>query len=189
MSERPPDFDELVGAALDAHERARLHRVHELLVEAGPPPELTAPAAAATPRAPDRRRGALLALAAALAVSVFAVGALVGERSSGRAVDYVVEMNGAGTTADASASLTVFEIDAAGNWPMEMKVDGLARASSGRPFELWLTRKGELGALCGSFVTDADGSASVPLNAPWEFDSFDGWVVVEEGSRTPLLST
>ncbi len=30
-----PDFDELVGTDLDSAERARLERVHELLVAAG----------------------------------------------------------------------------------------------------------------------------------------------------------
>ena len=37
---RPPDFDDLVGGDLPADERERLRRVHDLLVEAGPPPEL-----------------------------------------------------------------------------------------------------------------------------------------------------
>ena len=32
MTERGPDFDELVGPELDAEERARLLRVHEALV-------------------------------------------------------------------------------------------------------------------------------------------------------------
>ena len=35
-----PDFDELVGTDLEPDERERLERVHELLLEAGPPPEL-----------------------------------------------------------------------------------------------------------------------------------------------------
>ena len=37
----PPEFEELVGADVGQEERARLQRVHELLVLAGPPPELT----------------------------------------------------------------------------------------------------------------------------------------------------
>ena len=85
---------------------------------------------------------------------------------------------------------TVFELDAAGNWPMELEVDGLAPSTSGRPYELWLTQERQArGALCGSFLTDDDGCAVVPMNAPYRFDEFDGWVVVEEGSETPLLTT
>ncbi len=38
---RPPDFDELLGADVAHDERERLRRVHELLVEAGPPPEVS----------------------------------------------------------------------------------------------------------------------------------------------------
>jgi hypothetical protein len=29
----------------------------------------------------------------------------------------------------------------------------------------------------------------VPMNAPYRFDEYDGWVVVEQGSDTPLLTT
>jgi hypothetical protein len=29
----------------------------------------------------------------------------------------------------------------------------------------------------------------VPMNAPYNFTDFDGWVVVEEGSTTPVLTT
>jgi hypothetical protein len=187
LSDRGPDFDELVGDELDAVERARLLRVHELLVEAGPPPEL--PARAPIPLHSRRRRGALLAIAAALAAAAFAVGAVVGERSAGRNVDFVVAMHGTPEASAASASLTVFDIDEAGNWPMEVTVQGLAPAASGRPFELWLTKNGEPAALCGSFLTDPDGSAVVPMNAPYRFRDFDGWVVVEEGSTAPLLTT
>src|SRR5207248_10881524 len=37
----PPDFDELIGADVEGAERARLQRVHALLVQAGPPAELS----------------------------------------------------------------------------------------------------------------------------------------------------
>ena len=72
---------------------------------------------------------------------------------------------------------------------MELPVEGLKPSRNDRPFELWLTRGGELEALCGSFLTNGDGSATVPMNAPYHFDEFDGWVVVEKGSETPLLTT
>ena len=38
---RPPDFDTLIGQEVAADERERLRRVHELLVTAGPPAELS----------------------------------------------------------------------------------------------------------------------------------------------------
>jgi hypothetical protein len=98
-------------------------------------------------------------------------------------------MEGTRAAEDASASLVVYDVDAAGNWPMELAIDGLPPAPSGRPYELWLTHDGKLAALCGGFLTDVDGSASVPMNAPYEFDDSIGWVVVEEGSTIPLLTT
>lgn len=181
-----PDFDELVGGDLEPAERARLERVHELLIAAGPPPT-EAPTAPSELR-PRRRRGALLAMAAALAVSAFALGAALVD-GSGRPVEFVATMEGTPAAAAAAASLVVFDLDAAGNWPMELSVDGLPPAESGRPYELWLTRDGELDALCGGFLTDADGSATVPMNAPYRFDDSIGWVVVEKGTTTPLLTT
>jgi hypothetical protein len=185
-----PEFDDLVGPEVEWPERERLRRVHELLVAAGPPPELSH--ALARPPEPEpvrlasrRRRGALLALAAALGVAAFGVGMLVGDRG-GPATDFVVALTGA---SGATASLDVLEADAAGNWPMELEVEGLAPSPSGRLYELWLTRDGAPAVLCGSFLTGEDGAAVVPMNAPWQLDEFDGWIVVEAGSTTPVLST
>ena len=81
-----PDFDELVGDDLGSEERDRLLRAHELLVAAGPLPEL--PPSLAEPRAPyeeqptpffNRRRNATIAvLAAAVAAAAFGIGYLTG---------------------------------------------------------------------------------------------------------------
>jgi hypothetical protein len=179
-----PSFDDLVGTDLEPAERERLERVHDLLVTAGPPPEFESQARVVA--FPRRRRGALLAIAAAFAVAVLALG---GALVQGGDDTFVVSMAGTTAAPAASASLHVFQLDAAGNWPMEVSVEGLKPAASGRPYELWLTRDGKLEGLCGSFLTSASGSAVVPMNAPYRFDEYDGWVVVEEGSNTPLLTT
>ncbi|MDQ3380321.1 MAG: hypothetical protein M3546_08355 [Actinomycetota bacterium] len=188
MNDRGPDFEELVGSDVDPAERERLLRVHDALLQAGPPPELTSRLASGpTPVVRldrRRRRAGLLALAAAFGAVAFAIGFLVSE-SGERSTDRVIAMSGAG---GASASLEVFEIDDAGNWPMELEVEGLARPASG-PYQLWLTKDGELAALCGSFLVETDGTTVVPMNAPWRFSEFDGWVVVETGSETPVLTT
>ena len=181
-----PDFDDLVGTDIDPGERQRLERVHELLVSVRPPPE----PGSNVVRLPIRpQRGRLVALVAAVAIAAFAVGAALVDVSSGRNVDFVEAMHGTTAVPDASASLTVFEVDAAGNWPMEIDVRGLPPTRSGRPFELWFTRNGEPEALCGVFLTSDDGTASVPMNAPYRFDDAIGWAIVEEGTRTPLLTT
>lgn len=188
MIEQRPEFDALVGTDLPLAERERLLRVHELLIEAGPPPEV-APDPPVVELRPRRRRGALLALAATLVAAAFAVGILIGDTTAGRNVDFEVAMAGTPAAPEATASLIVFDLDDAGNWPMEIEVEGLPPAESGRPFEMWLTKDGEPAALCGSFRTNADGSASVPMNAPYKFKEFDGWIVVEEGTTQPLLTT
>jgi hypothetical protein len=36
---------------------------------------------------------------------------------------------------------------------------------------------------------EPDGTTVVPMNAPYKLRDFDAWVVVEEGSTTPLLTT
>lgn len=193
MNERVPDFDELVGADVDPAERDRLLRIHELLLAVGPPPDLPAslgePPVARARTVPRRRRGALVALAAALGVVVFTVGFLASDRIGEPGTFEVIAMTGEEAAADANAALEIFSVDAAGNWPMELRVTGLRPSASGRPYELWLTQGGRPAALCGSFRAEPDGSATVPMNAPYKLNEFDGWIVVEEDSDTPLLTT
>ncbi len=194
MSERGPDFDELVGSDLEPGQRERLLRVHELLLAAGPPPEPPSSLAAPPMREPTRlapRRGrvALVALAAAFGLAAFAAGFLIGDRGDQPGTFRVVAMTGTAEAPGASASLEIFDADAAGNWPMEISVSGLAPSPSGRPYELWLTSKGRLAALCGSFLPEPAGTAVVPMNAPYKLKEFDGWVVVEEGTTAPVLKT
>lgn len=192
MTARPPDFDELVGSDLPPAERDRLQRVHDLLVAAGPPPELStelvSPPQSGAVRALPRRSVRLVAIAAALGVLVFAVGYLAG---GGR--DYEtfgsLEMRGTAAAAGALATVEVFDADPAGNWPMEIQVTGLGPPASGKPYEVWLTRDGELAGRCGSFLAEPDGTTVVPMNAPFKLRDFDSWVVVEEGSTTVLLTT
>jgi hypothetical protein len=188
-----PDFDELVGADLDAPERDRLLRVHELLVAAGPPPDLRLgevgqPAVEPVRLSSRRRRVAALGLAAALAVA-FAAGLVIGDRRDNSGTFEVVTMTGTAYTTGVSARLTIFDADEAGNWPMELMVAGLTPSSERRPYELWLTKGGKLEALCGSFLAEPDGTTVVPMNAPYRLSQFDGWVVVAEGSKSPLLTT
>jgi Anti-sigma-K factor rskA len=193
MSTRPPEFDDLVGPEVDDTERERLRRVHDLLVDVGPPPELSemaAPAVGGAPvtplRRPSRRRRVVLALAAALGVvAIFTLGLVVATGDDPDA-DRVVAMTGA---SGATASLEIFDVDEAGNWPMLIDVAGLPPADGDRLYQLWLTKNGKPTALCGSFHTDDEGRAVVPMNAPWRLDDFDGWVVVEAGSTMPILTT
>jgi hypothetical protein len=195
-----PDFRELVGDDLSPDERARLQRVHELLVSAGPPPDLPpalerapTPGAAATGFLPRRRRGALLALAAALAAAAFGAGFLVADRGGDAGpeafeTDFSLVMRGTQAAPGAVASLVVGKRDDDGNWPMELTVRNLPPLGDDERYELYLTRGGEIGPSCGTFFVQSD-KAVAHLNAPYKLKQFDGWVIVREGSHEVLVRT
>lgn len=183
-----PDFDDLVGGDdLDPREADRLRRVHDLLVTAGPPPDLSpllreVPEPSNVRVLPVRRRRTILVAAAALAIALFGAGYLVGARGDDAA--FTVPMTG---SHGERAELAVFDKDAAGNWPMELKVSAVT-LREGEVYELWLTRKGKLVEQCGAFLA-VPGRTTVPLNAPFKLRQFDGWVVVPKGSQKAVLWT
>ena len=123
---RKPDFRELLnGEDLSPEERARLERVHGLLIEAGPPPELT-PALAEPDTAepeipvqlPRRRAGALLALAATIALLALLGGFLAGRKGEGFPTLRSIPMHPTGLAQNASATLDLGKLDQNGNWPL-----------------------------------------------------------------------
>jgi hypothetical protein len=181
------DVRDLVGDDLDPDELRRLERLHALLERVGPPPEL-APDLARAPEPPTaqvlsfprRYRFTAAAAAAVAAAALFGVGYLVGSDPSQAAVQTIAMAGGSGATAE----LDLFEKDAAGNWPMELRLHGLA---PGR-YELWLTRGGERAEPCGAFAV-AVRDTTVPLNAPYRLKDFDGWVVVPVGGDRVALTT
>jgi hypothetical protein len=198
-------FEDLVDLeGLDPSEEARLRRVHELLVQAGPPPDLP-PALERPPSAPPeaevsqfpmlpRRRWALAAvIAAALAVLAFGGGYLVGhakKKSTSFDTRFVVPMKGG----NALALLRVAPKDDAGNTPMELEVNNLPQQPmKGDYYELWLTRNGRAIVPCGSFRVN-ERTTTVRLSVPYNFRHFDGWVVTTQSptQRAPghvVLST
>jgi hypothetical protein len=178
---RPPDFRELVGDAGTSEELARLRRVHDLLVAAGPPPEGELPAAPAPPQArvlPFRLPSAQTALRFAAAASIavaFGVGFLVGNQDEGFPSHLSVSLHGVGTASGASAVIKVGGKDQHGNWPMLLKARGLPRLEKGY-FELYLTKDGRRHASCGTFSAGT-GLTVVRLNAPYYTEDY-GWVLV-----------
>ncbi len=189
-------FEELIGGVedLDPAERARLQRVHELLVEAGPPPEVPLdlrdpPAAEPVRLLPQRRRYTLALIAAALVAIAFGSGYLLGGRSDDTSVFRNVSMAGVGEGRGGFASIEIREKDGAGNWPMVVRVRGLQESRSRDDYyELWLTKNGEFADSCGRFIV-REGVTEVALTVPYGFKSYDGWVVTRRGSTEPLLSS
>src|SRR5439155_8108915 len=120
----PPEFRDLVGDDLPAEERARLERVHELLMEAGPPPELPPSLAEAPDRAkqspswlPRRRLGTALALAAAIALIAFLGGYLAGYSHNSFHSKREVSIRATSAAPGASGLIKLGARDTAGNWP------------------------------------------------------------------------
>jgi hypothetical protein len=189
--DRGPDFRELVGEDLAPDERARLERVHELLVSAGPPPELP-PALVEPPSEPGqsnvvpmmlprRRAGALLALAAAIALIAFLGGFVAGKHGVGNGmnVQHTVALHGTGIAQNASARIDIGTLDSSGNWPMRVVLRGLPRLPNGSYYEMYLTRHGKPVAACGIFTVSGSPS-TVHLTMPPTAQHWDGWIVARE---------
>lgn len=194
-----PDFQELVGDELRDEDALLLRRVHDRLVAAGPPPELS-PRLAEPPATnvfglrPRRRLEALIVLAAALAAVAFGAGYLAGNAGKpGFTAVRTVPMHGVGKGRVALASIRVGKQDAAGNWPLRVAVRGLAVVPKGSWYELYLTKKGKAAALCGYFTVHA-GTTNVHMTVPYVLKQYDGWIVIRHDSgrpesMEPLLTT
>jgi hypothetical protein len=195
----PPEFRDLVGDDLSAEERARLERVHDLLVEAGPPPELPASLAGVPEHGrqslswlPRRRAGAALALAAAIAAFAFLGGYVTG--SSNDNFDSKLEVSMHGTAAAPAGARGVIKLgkqDKAGNSPMVVTVRGLPSLPERDYYELFVTRDGKF-LKCGNFNVEA-GTTSVDFTVPYTFEGNDGWIVTRwrrgENEPGPALLT
>ena len=194
-----PTFDELVGADVEGAERERLLRVHELLLTAGPPPELSpelerGPTLAMTLGRTRRdrvvkRRVMLLAAAILVLAVAFFGGYVAGNGSSGSlGTSHTLQLAGTQAAPAALASLRIAPADKAGNWPMQLNVEGLPKLPAHAYYEVYLTRNGKPWAPCGTFVSaGVKHGTVVTLNAPYTLRKGDSWVVTRQdpGQRDP----
>ena len=206
MSRRPPDFDDVVSSDVPAAERERLQRVHELLAQADPPPELSPeletvpwPDEALEPLIPGRRgrrrqRQPWLAwagLAAAIALAAFVIGEGSATKSSSFQKVATRTMHGTALAPNARATIAVGSRGNDGNWPMLVDVTYLPPAQGGY-YDLWLSRDGKPVALCGSFNTMHGAETVVRMSAAYSFRNINGWIVTEEmpsGKRLVMMTT
>ena len=189
---RVPNFDDLVGREVPDDERERLRRAHDLLIQAGPPPELS-PEQDAVPwpeesqqlfRKPRQQRMLLLAAAlATAAVLGFVLGQSSGPSSNSASIDPVRVVKLAGTKLDRNArgTLALGKADQGGNWPMLLHATGLRQLPEGGYYDLYLTKGGKPVVLCGSFNV-RDGEAIVRFSAAYDLSHFDrdGWVITRQ---------
>jgi Anti-sigma-K factor rskA len=201
MTDRP-SFDELAGGDdLSPEEAARLERVHNLLIEAGPPPELPPHLLEPQPEQqrhnvsflPRRRVGALLGIAAAIALTALLVGYALGQRHGSFDEAGSVEMHSTVAASTASAVIHVGKADSAGNWPLKLDVKGLPELPKGQYYEMFLSRGADKrAASCGTFRV-AGSSDDIRLNAPYHLSRFNGWIVTREqpgsGKHPVVLTT
>jgi hypothetical protein len=196
---RHPDFHDLVGNELEPSERERLERVHDMLIAAGPPPEL--PQELAEPPRPEgklvelarRRLRTGLVLAAAIAIAVFAVGYFLGARGESSSSDsFTAEKTAVlGKSPDRLAVVRFGQVDEDGNRPMVVNVDGLDRLKDGDYYTLFMTRNGKPIVTCGTFNVGEEGVTTVRLSVAYDLARFDGLMLAkysrEQHKNTPLL--
>jgi Anti-sigma-K factor rskA len=201
---REPNLDELIDAEMTDAERQRLQHVHDLLLEAGPPPELTpqlrkAPTFGVVPLKLKRRavkRRALVLLAAALAIAAVFIGgyAVANQQGGGKSASTALErlvLKGTSRAPGAHATLDVWRpVD--GNWPMTLRVAGLHKLPPRTYYEVYLVRGGRIVGSCGTFRVEGSHSVTLTLNAPYPLEQGDSWVVTRQGAGgaepgTPVL--
>ncbi len=188
---QPPDFDELMDGIERPEERERLRRVHELLVEAGPPPELSA-GLASVPLPKERRHSAwsnrrrigVFALAGALLAATFGIGYVAGSSDSDDSGPTIRQTIALRSEGGASGVVNVGFKGADGNWPMVVTVRGLAPLRGGDYYTLALTKDGKPLVTCGTFNVADRRPNTVRMSAAYNLEGFDGWVVLHYDAKT-----
>jgi hypothetical protein len=184
------NFDQLVDlAGLGPQDQARLLRVHDLLVAAGPPAELPSalsappaelnapPGAEVIPLAP-RRIGAAILIAATVAAACFGGGYVLANQTHSSAVHVfrVVQLQG---EQNSEAALRVGSADGNGNWPIQLTVNGLKPLSSAERYYLMVWQSGRPVALCGGFEVGGRGPTTVSFNVAYKITKSTRWVVTK----------
>jgi len=188
---REPPLDDLIGGGTTGAERQQLQNVHEQLLAAGPPPELT-PKLESGPvlgmtlqkkRAVKRRTMLLIAAAVAI-VAVFFGGYAAGNHGGkgGPLVEQRVALQGTKFAPNAEGALEVWTSHDGSNWPMTLTVAGLKQLPPHTYYEVYLFRDGKIQTWgkCGAFrIGDSGGASavSVTLTSPYTLEKGDTWVV------------
>jgi hypothetical protein len=202
---KPPDFRDVIGDDLSPAEAERLRRAHDLLVEAGPLPELPRSLEKPDSREPRIHRDddaaevfrlfprlrSPLVLAAAIALLGFFAGYISGNKSGSFKAQFAPTMHGVGAAKGAFATIKIGKRDLHGNWPMQLDVRGLPRLKNGY-YEMYLTH-GKIEWTCGTFNGGGSQTVSVRLTAPYTFKRGDRWIVTKElpgqGTHRVVMTT
>jgi hypothetical protein len=196
-----PEFDDLVGDEGTPEELARLRSAHQMLIAAGPPPELSprlaeAPGTVGSRRSgwgAGRRKGAAFLLAAGVTAAAFGIGFLVGDRGGNqfRAGD-TLAMHAVAAPSTAKGSIQIGDRDRGGNWAIQLRVSGLKKLPKGVWYALYLTEHGKITAWCGAFAAASRGRTVVRMSVPYKLEPGVHWVVTTSERKRPrqiLLTT
>jgi hypothetical protein len=188
------DFDDLVDlTGVSPEDQARLRRVHEMLVAAGPPSELpndlVRPPATVdgkvVPLAPrrdeKRKRRPIVAVlvAAAVAAACFGGGYLLASQAHDKSAIHVVRVVPMQGQQNSFASLRVGSADASGNWPIELTVTGLKPLPQQARYYLMVWQNGKPAAFCGTFEVNRGRPTTVTFNVAYKITKSTRWVVTE----------
>jgi anti-sigma-K factor RskA len=191
MSETP-DFRDLVGDDLTPEEELDLARVDALL-RSVPSPASEVPGSltrrveriGTVTQLWTRRRTALaIALAATVAALFFGVGRWV---DSGFDARGTVQMQAESSAPGATAEIKLGSRDEAGNWKMQLVVDGLPHLGDKGYYVLWLSKDGKYAGTCGTF--DVNGRTTVDMTASYDLSEYDSWVISQAKPDSPWLLT
>jgi hypothetical protein len=189
---RPPDIDDLMNGVEDPNERERLRRMHQLLLETEPPPELsttllTPPPARGFTLFPQRLLRPRTVLVGAALIGAFFVGFVAGSPGSDRVgpaagiqIDRTIQLEGEG---DDTGAIGVGVPDSKGNTPMVISVWGLEHLLEGDYYTLALSRDGKPVVTCGTFNVSGR-QTTVRMIAAYNLKRFDGWVVMLWDAQT-----
>ena len=192
------DFDQMVDlTGVSPEDRARMLRVHELLVSAGPPADLPSELADAPSEVggaqviafPRRRRtAAAISIAAAVAVACFSGGYLLANQAHHSSSLHAIRVVGMSGEQNSLASLRVGAADANGNWPVQLTVQGLPPLhGTDSHYLLMLTQNGKPTWVCGMFKVGKDGATTVTFSVPYRITGQTKWAVTEmtDGLKFP----
>ena len=192
------DFDQIVDlTGVSPEDRARMLRVHELLVSAGPPADLPSELADAPSEVggaqviafPRRRRtAAAISIAAAVAVACFSGGYLLANQAHHSSSLHAIRVVGLSGEQNSLASLRVGAADANGNWPVQLTVQGLPPLhGTDSHYLLMLTQNGKPTWVCGMFKVGKNGATTVAFSVPYRITGQTKWAVTEmtDGLKFP----
>lgn len=176
------NFDELIGAEPAGAERERLRSVHDLLLAAGPPPEIS-PELAAGPtlamtlgrvRRMSHGRGRRYFLVAAAALVALVIG--IGVGIPGHGDQYAQALRGTSFAPGATGSVEILSAKGAAKPQLKLDVAGLPATNTA--YVVYLVRNGHPLAQCGSFtVSNGERELTKDLVSPVPLERSDTWIV------------